>query len=484
MALPTSSPSAQQVDARGILALVDALEACGHDPHSMLVARHGHVVARGWWAPYAAERNQLVYSLTKSFTAATVGLLVDAGRVSLDDRVFDLIPASEIPAGAQIHERYQRLSLGHCLTMATGHTADAWTAAVGAAAQAPSTDSTDPVLGAILAAPPEQEPGTVWAYNQIATYLAAAVVRAVTGESLLAFARPRLLDPLGATDVRWHRTATGRELAFSGIHVGSDAILALAQIHLDAGIWRDEQLLSPEWVALATAPTGLPNTEADPNPDWAQGYGCSFWHARHGYRGDGAYGQFAIVLPEQDVAIAITSEATDMQAVLDLVWEHFLPAVDREGDDAADAELSVRLGHLRVPTLASIGCGPDEASWTRSAVSTLPEAYGAAIVRHGAAAYELVLDHHGTQVPVAVGDGEWSESVLALQGVELPVAAAGGWQENGTFAADLRLIETPHTVRVRTRTDGTVDLCWSEVPLLGPDPVSIAVRGSALPAQS
>lgn len=484
MPLPTSSPSAQHVDARGVLALVDALEAGGHDPHSLLIARHGHVIARGWWAPYAAERNQLVYSLSKSFTAATVGLLVDAGRVSLDDKVFDLIPASEIPAGAEVHERFARLTLGHCLTMATGHEVDAWTPAVLRAAHTPAGDGTDPVLGAILAAPPEQEPGTVWAYNQVATYLAGAVVRAVTGEGLLEFARPRLLDPLGAHDVRWHRTATGRELAFSGIHVGTEAILALAQTHLDHGAWLGEPLLSPEWVARATTPTGLPNTEADPNPDWAQGYGCSFWIARHGYRGDGAYGQYAIVLPEQDIAIAITSEAVDMQAVLDVVWEHLLPAVDRRGDAAADAELVERLEGLRVPTLASTGTGPEEASWTRSPDSTLPEAYAAVSLTRAGAAYELVLEHDGTKVPLAVGDGEWVESLLAVQGAELPVMGAGGWQEDGTFAADLRLIETPHSVQVRTRPDGTVVLGWREVPLHGPDPVHTAVRGPALPAQS
>ncbi|MEP6856471.1 MAG: hypothetical protein ABJA33_13425, partial [Pedococcus sp.] len=64
MPLPTSTPSAQGVDALGVLALIDALESDGHDPHSLLVARHGHVVARGWWAPYAPERVQLVYSLS------------------------------------------------------------------------------------------------------------------------------------------------------------------------------------------------------------------------------------------------------------------------------------------------------------------------------------------------------------------------------------------------------------------------------------
>ena len=161
--LPTGSPSAQGIDARGVLALVDALETDGHDPHSLVLARHGHVVARGWWAPYAADRVQLVYSLSKSFTATAVGLLVDEGRLSLDDRVFDVLPASLLPAGAEVSERYRRLTLGHCLAMATGHDVDAWPGRVALSATTPSDDGTDPVLGAILAHEPEHEPGTAWA---------------------------------------------------------------------------------------------------------------------------------------------------------------------------------------------------------------------------------------------------------------------------------------------------------------------------------
>ena len=179
--LPTSTPSAQGLDARGVLALVDALEADGHDPHSLVLARHGHVVARGWWTPYAAERVQLVYSLSKSFTATAVGLLFDEGRLSLDDRVFDVLPASLLPAGAEVSDRYRRLTLGHCLTMATGHDVDTWPGSVFLASLSQTEDGTDPVLGAILAHEPEHEPGTAWAYNQLATYLAASCVREVTG---------------------------------------------------------------------------------------------------------------------------------------------------------------------------------------------------------------------------------------------------------------------------------------------------------------
>ncbi|MDR6862414.1 serine hydrolase domain-containing protein [Phycicoccus sp. 3266] len=502
--LPTSSPSAQGIDARGVLALVDALEADGHDPHSLLLARHGHVVARGWWAPYAAERVQLVYSLSKSFTATAVGLLVDEGRLSLDDRVFDVLPASLLPARAEVSERYRKLTLGHCLTMATGHDVDAWPGRVALSATMPSNDGTDPVLGAILAHEPEHEPGTAWAYNQLATYLAASCVREVTGSGVLDLVRSRVvsvLDPAGAERVRWHRTATGRELGFSGIHVGTDAILGLAQTYLDHGTWAGDRLLSPDWVSTATSPTGLPNREPAPNPDWTHGYGCSFWGASHGYRGDGAYGQYAIVLPEQDIALAITSETVDMQAVLDLVWEHLLPAVDRDGDPGADDALAARMAALAVPTPRSAPGRFGMGSWTRSADSQLPEAYAGVRVEGvdgpgpageatgageatdagqatgGSAAYRLTVEAHGTTATVEVGDGRWVDTRLTVGDVELVVAASGGWTGEGTFEADLRLVETPHRVLVRTRHDGTAWLGWHQVPLHGSDPLALVLPG-------
>jgi CubicO group peptidase (beta-lactamase class C family) len=425
---------------------------------------------------------QLVYSLSKSFTATAVGLLVDEGRLSLDDRVFDLLPPAELPPGADLHDRFRRLTVGHCLTMATGHDTDAWRPRAHEAALAPSADGTDPVLGAILAMVPEHEPGTAWAYNQVATYLVAQVVRAVSGGTVLDLLRERVLpawDPDSARAASWQTTATGRVLGFSGLHVGTDAVLALAQTYLDRGRWLGRQLLSEHWVAAATRPTGLPNREPDPNPDWTHGYGCSFWGASHGYRGDGAFGQFAIVLPEQDIALAITEDTSDMQAVLDLVWEHLLPAVDREDAPGADDELATRMAQLQVPTPRSSGTGPEEVRWRRAPDSQLPEAYAAVRLARapspaGHPAHDLVLEAHDQEVLVRVGDGEWLESTATVAGRSLPVAAAGGWDGDGGFRAELRLVTTPHRVLLHGRPDGTVTLGWNELPLHGPDPAHLA----------
>jgi CubicO group peptidase (beta-lactamase class C family) len=86
--LPRSAAAAQQVDPAAVLAFVDAVEA---DPaielHSLMVVRHGHVIAEGWWAPHTPERTRLLYSLSKSFTSTALGLALEEGRVGLDDPV-------------------------------------------------------------------------------------------------------------------------------------------------------------------------------------------------------------------------------------------------------------------------------------------------------------------------------------------------------------------------------------------------------------
>ncbi|WP_437597154.1 serine hydrolase domain-containing protein [Sorangium sp. So ce590] len=108
--LPRSAPAASGMSSRSIAALLDRLEAQSIECHSLMVVRHGHVVAEGWWAPYSAERPHLLYSLTKSFTSVAVGLAIADGLLSLDDRGVDVLP-DHVPAG--ISEQGRRLTVHH-----------------------------------------------------------------------------------------------------------------------------------------------------------------------------------------------------------------------------------------------------------------------------------------------------------------------------------------------------------------------------------
>src|SRR6202521_4243900 len=93
--LPRSAPAASGVSSSAISALLDRLEEKSIECHSLMVVRHGHVVAEGWWAPYSADRPHLLYSLTKSFTSTAAAFAAAEGLLDLDDTVVSHFPEFE-----------------------------------------------------------------------------------------------------------------------------------------------------------------------------------------------------------------------------------------------------------------------------------------------------------------------------------------------------------------------------------------------------
>jgi CubicO group peptidase (beta-lactamase class C family) len=136
--LPRKSPSSAGVRATGIGAFLDAVEITpGVELHSLMVLRHGAVVAAGWWSPYGPDGLHLLYSLSKSFTVSALGVAIDKGLLNLEDLVLSYFP--ELDAGA-IDPRTRRMQLGHLAAMSSGHRFDTWDDAV-------AGDPENPVLG-------------------------------------------------------------------------------------------------------------------------------------------------------------------------------------------------------------------------------------------------------------------------------------------------------------------------------------------------
>ena len=178
----------------------------------------------------------------------------------------------------------------------------------------------------------------------------ATILQRLAGERLVDYLRPRVLDPIGIGDLRWAQLRTGVDMGFSGVYTTLDAIARLGQLYLDDGVWDGHRLLPAGWVAAASS-VQVANPQRE-EPDWRRGYGFQVWMSAHGYRGDGAFGQYMVVLPEQDAVVAMFSCTEDMQTVLDLMWAHLVPAMGDAGTapSSADAALARRLGDLPVPT--------------------------------------------------------------------------------------------------------------------------------------
>jgi CubicO group peptidase (beta-lactamase class C family) len=194
------------------------------------------------------------------------------------------------------------------------------------------------------------KPGTHFQYNTPATHMLSAIVRKVTGETVLEYLRPRLFEPLGIENPEWPSSPQGNTLGGYGLKIRTEDVAKFGQLYLEKGQWNGKQLVSADWIAQATAKQV--SNGSDPGKDWDQGYGFQFWRCRYGaYRGDGKDGQFCVVLPEQDAVIAITADTRDMQAELNVVWEYLLPAFSRDTlppNPAEEAKLKAKLGSLEV----------------------------------------------------------------------------------------------------------------------------------------
>src|SRR3954470_22684218 len=320
-----STPEEQGVASGAILSFLEAADRIDA-MNSVMIVRHGRVISEGWWAPYEADGNHELYSLSKSFTSTAVGFAVAEGKLSLDDEILKIFPDDAPP---ELPANLKAMRIRDLLTMSAGH-------------QDETSSAADKITAkSFLAHPVPHKPGTHFKYNTPATFMLSAAVQKRTGQTLADYLKPRLFDPLGISKPVWNTNAQGIALGGYGLRVRTEDIARFGPLCLQRGKWQGRQLIPAEWIALATS--RQVSNGSNPKSDWEQGYGFQFWRCRYGaYRGDGAFGQYCLVLPELDAVIAITSGLKDMQAVLNLTWDKLLPAM-KPGTLAADEDTAKKV---------------------------------------------------------------------------------------------------------------------------------------------
>jgi hypothetical protein len=224
-------------------------------------------------------------------------------------------------------------------------------------------------------------------------------------------------------------------------------------------ILRGTFLLSAAWVAQASA--RQVDNGSKPESDWEQGYGYQFWRCRHGfYRGDGAFGQFCIVMPEQDTVVAITSGTKDMGEVMQKVWEHLLPALapaPLAADGSGHETLSRKLASLVLPPQEGRATSALAAkvSGRRYAFPANDERFESIGLEVARGQVTLVSRADGRETRIPLAHGRWGTSAaLRFGGRDERVAASGAWTAEDTYTARLCLHETPYVLTARLRFAG------------------------------
>jgi len=456
--LPRSTPEQQGISSADLLAFVEAADKEIDAMNSLIIVRHGHVIAEGWWGPYDRDTPHILFSLSKSFTSTAVGLAISEGKLSLDDQVLKFFP-EEAPADPSVNLRAMRVR--DLLRMSSGNQTEAPIRVVDPAG---ATDSWTRIF---LAHPVPFKPGTHFLYNSPATYMLSAIVQKVTGMTVLEYLKPRLFDPLGFKDPHWISSPQGISAGAYGLSARTEEIANFGVLYLQKGTWNGKQLLPAAWVEQATA-MQTANGSA-PTSDWDQGYGFQFWRSRHNsFRGDGAFGQYCMVIPELDAVVAMTSGVRDMQKVMNLVWDKLLPAMkDKKLAENATArkQLETRLARLTVKFPNGM-----PSSRTASSISgkwfELPEnerGIKAISFDFNSASSSLVVQTAAGETRTPMGFNSWTRSKGSftngldkfLSVPENPLAAASGaWTAEDTYTLKIVLYETPFYSTLNFRFDG------------------------------
>lgn len=314
------------------------VQVSGLELHGLNLWRYGRPVLAGHWWPYHAGTLHQLNSVSKSFVSAAVGLCIEDGHLKLETRLLELFPEYAAVAAPGV----EALTLRHLLTMSSGHAAPVRSRLKFRA----GVSWAETYLREPLAHPP----GTHFLYDSADTFMLSAAMQRVTGQRVLDYLRPRLLAPLGIGEATWLTSPGGIDAGGWGLSLTTADLARFGELLRCGGLWQGQRLLPSDWLAQATR-AQIQTGHSD--PDWAYGYGYQFWPCRHGaFRADGMYGQFVLVLPEQQAVLGITAGTHRMQDILNAVWDELLPGF-QEGvlaeDTQAEAALRDALSALRLP---------------------------------------------------------------------------------------------------------------------------------------
>jgi len=375
-------PAAMGVDSRAVLAFLDDVEKAGLELHDLMVWRDGAVVAEGWRWPYGAERPRMSHSMTKSVTASAIGMLIDDGRLALDDTVAGFFPEAKIdPASATA-----RMTVEDLLTMRSGQGSEV----SGSIWRGITTSWIDE----FFRIPLDHEPGTTYVYSSAASYMLSAIVSRVTGETIDAFLTPRLFRRLGMSDLRWDIGPDGINPGGNGITWTTADGLKLGILHARKGMWNGQRILSERWVEEATrVHAGQPGDQ----------YGYH-WVVGDGYFAMlGVFVQMVRVFPGSNAVLAFNAAMDESKVVAPYLDRHFPAAFQNGTDAAADAALAERLKGWNEPPSFVSTAASDPASFT-GRWTMAPNDKGLT---------GLAFDFGPDEVQIALTDGEGEHRLIA-----------------------------------------------------------------------
>ncbi|MDO4548550.1 MAG: serine hydrolase [Clostridia bacterium] len=327
--LARSTPEDKGIQSQYILDLLNDIEFTGTEVHAIMMAAGGDVIFEGFYAPYTPEDPHIMFSATKLFTNAAVGVAVTDGALSLDSYVVDVLAdyLTEEPS-----ENQKMMQLKHLITMTSGHDR-----MISGSELRPMKTSW---LEHLLVEPVVHVPGEHYIYSSGNSVLASGMVQVATGMTCLDVLMKSGFGELGIENMTWDIGPDGINAGHGGVKITIEDILKVGQLYMNGGVWNGRQILSKEWCDYAIGYEKTLENQGDYAYHWTSQQDGLY------YTATGSYGQTLLICPSLDMVIAVTAGTNN--SVHQLLYKNVIAPIvaDRLNQQQVAAALAKRADTL------------------------------------------------------------------------------------------------------------------------------------------
>jgi len=434
-----------------------------------MVVRGGKVACECFRAPFGPQYRHQMWSVSKSFTAAALGLAIGEGRIALDTPVLEVFPEYR---PKKRDEKLEKLSFRHLVSMTAGKSPPYLS---------PKGEDADWVQS-YVDAPWYNEPGAEFRYINENFYIISAALARVLGMTLTAYLTPRLFEPLGFNNPWWETDSRGVEAGGWGLYCRMEDMAKFMRCHSLGGRWEGRQIIPEAWVREATAYqtpcVGL-------HKACRHGYGLGFWmNPGEGYRANGMFCQFGMDFADHDGLFICNCSQAEEEILQDMIFKYFpaafiepgsrqtvpgfreaLAASKVEEPPAASRRIpapegqiegrTIRLRKYRLLNMLNFAFGSIPAI-VNAKTPVKPCQINGIQMRFEADGLRFAWSEGAQKNEVLCAmNGGYNEARIRVGGIDYIMLCFARWNDDGTLLVQLRGIETIGTQRFTFRFSGS-----------------------------
>ena len=321
-------------------------------------------------------------------------------------------------------------------------------------------------------------------YDSMCTFMLSAIVQRITGKKLLEFLNERFFHQLGIYEADWEESPDGINVGGWGLRLTAESMAKAGVCIMNHGKWEGKQLVSAKWIDEASLKHTNYSKPSKKQTDTNQGYCYQMWRCLlpDAFRADGAYGQFIVMSPKNDLVVVITGVSSNTGKELACIWNKLIPGVKNApmlGVEEKQKSLDEKLAKLSLPLLKgekgsgeyTFTLGPNARNYKTMQLKFDDDMCAMTLTRTDGEVESYPFMHNGWAQQTTTHVPPYSNTVQAvnikkIDGLQGDYTTAGNyaWTSDNTLA--LRIYWTnwivPNTFTININGDGTATITNDE----------------------